>query len=123
MKTTRLAVATALFVLLATANASAFWYSAMSENDSVKGATETKVFTHKLAEQAEGTELELSLRLKQGQAVVTLIDPTGAARYRQTFNAGRSHVEETFRGKQGQWQVRVEFKGATGRYSVKLVDF
>jgi hypothetical protein len=105
------------------AHASGFWYSAMSESDSFRNATETRVFKHSVRDRAEGTRLRLALKIEQGEAVVALLDPSGTNQFQRTFQAGKVSTEEKFRGKPGEWQVRVDFKGATGRYAIKLVDF
>ena len=118
----KLFVLTALLLIAASAHAG-WWYSAFSETDSVKNATETKNFKHSLAGEAEGTELKINLHLKAGEAVVKLTDPKGATRFHRTFRAGKSSIEEEFRGNRGQWQLEVQFKEATGKYTFKLVDF
>lgn len=117
-----LALALVLFTVPA-AFAAGFWYSATSESDSVRGASETKVFRHTLSERAEGTELRVKLRLREGEAVVTLLDPAGKARFRKTFAKGKSTVEETFGRLNGEWRVQLELARATGSYSVSLVDY
>jgi hypothetical protein len=115
--------AIAMLVVSLPAHASGLWYSAMSESDSFRNATETRVLKHSVQDRAEGTRLRLELKIEQGEAVVTLGDPAGTTRFQRTFRAGKVSTEETFRGPHGEWQVRVDFKSATGRYSIKLVDF
>ena len=123
MRASRLFVSSALILLAASAFASGIWYSAMSESDSVRNATETKTFEHPVSDRAEGTRLGVSLNLHQGEALVTLTDPAGKTRFQRTFRAGKSSVEQDFRGDHGRWRIHVAFKGATGRYTFKLVDF
>ena len=117
----RVALLFALFALLAwSASATHFWYSAFSESDTVSNVTETKVFKHSLAAPAAGARLKVTLKLTEGEAVVRLVDPSGAKRFDQTFRPGSASVEETFKAKTGEWQVAVDFKHASGRYSLKL---
>lgn len=115
-----------LLTLLAVASPAqpeTFWYSAMSQSDSVRNTTETKVFSHHIGKQAEGARLRVTVKLSSGEADVKLIDGQGTQRFDQLFHAGKANVEETFKGAAGDWQVRVDFKGATGRYAIKLVAF
>jgi hypothetical protein len=103
-------------------NASAgLWYSGLFDSDSVDKLTQTKVLKHTLRQPAVGARLTLGLKLTEGEATVRLVDPDGTKRYEKTFRPGKASIEETFRGENGQWQVIVDFRGATGRYSVKLV--
>ena len=111
----------ALLVFVALNATAGFWYSGLSDSDSVRNATETKVFKHELRQPAVGARLTVGLKLSEGEAVVRLIDPAGTKRYEKTFRAGRASIEETFHGGVGQWQISVDFQRATGRYSVKLV--
>lgn len=115
--------AIALFVVSGPLHASGYWYSAMSETNSFQDATETKIFRHPVTDRAEGTQLKVVLNVKQGEAVVALLDPAGTVRFQKTFQAGKTSTEQRFTGKSGEWKVRIDFKGATGRYSIKLVDF
>jgi hypothetical protein len=117
----RVAVSFALFVLLAwNAAATQFWYSAFSQSDSVADATVTKVFKHTFASPAVGAKLKVDLKLTGGEAIVRLVDPTGHKRYEQTFRAGEASIEETFKAKNGEWQISVDFRHASGRYSLRL---
>jgi hypothetical protein len=121
MRRHRLALSFALFALVAgSAAASQYWYSAFSHSDSVSNATETKLFKHNFAAPAAGARLKLHLKLSGGEAVIRLVDPTGAKRYEQTFRSGEASIEETFTGKTGEWQIAVDFRHASGKYSVRL---
>ena len=112
----------ALFALLAwSAAATEYWYSAFSHSDSIANATETKLFKHKFSSPAAGARLKVSLKLTGGAATIRLVDPTGQKRYEQTFRAGEASIEETFKGKTGEWQISVDFRHASGRYSLSLV--
>jgi hypothetical protein len=118
----RVAVSFALFALLAwSATATQFWYSAFSRTDSVADATETKVFKHTFSSPAVGARLKVDLKLTGGEASIRLVDPTGQKRYEQTFRAGQASIEETFKAKNGEWQISVDFRHASGRYSLRLV--
>lgn len=111
-----------LAVLLVSASAYGFWYSAMAETDTVKKATETKTFKHSVSDQAAGTHMTVRLRLDEGEVRVTLVDSAGAKRFDQTFR-GKTTFDRDFDGKQGAWKLQAAFKGATGRYTFKLVDY
>jgi hypothetical protein len=111
----------ALLVLVALNASAGFWYSGLFDSDSVDKLTQTKVLKHTLRQPAVGARLTLGMKLSEGEATVRLVDPAGAKRYEKTFRAGKASIEETFRGENGQWQIFVDFRGATGRYSVKLV--
>jgi hypothetical protein len=100
-----------------------FTYSAMSESDSVRRATETKLFRHELKARRKGTRLRVHLSLDQGAARVTLEDPHGKVRWDHAFKAGNATVEETFDGPSGMWRIAMNLKDATGRYAVSLVDY
>lgn len=111
------------FFVAASAYAHGFWYSAMSETDSFKSATESKVFKHAVHESAEGTHLHVKLSVDRGSVVVKLIDASGAVRLQKTCAAGTTKFDQQFAGKSGPWQVQLDFRGATGRYTVRLVDY
>lgn len=112
-----------LALLLFAAPAHAGWYSATFEIDDFRRTSETKIFKHELSERAVGTTLDVTLKVTEGEALVTLIDPTGATRFSKTFGKGKTSIEERFARKDGEWKVRVDFKNASGKYSIKLVDY
>jgi len=111
----------ALLLLVAVQASAGLWYSGLFDSDSVDRLTQTKVLKHTLHQPAVGARFTVGLKLTEGEATVRLVDPAGTKRYEKTFHKGQASVEETFRGENGQWQVIVDFRGATGRYSVKLV--
>ena len=86
-------------------------------------ATETKVLKHALPANAEGARLKAKLNLTEGEATVSLLDAAGTTRYQRTFRPGKTNLEQTFPGNPGEWQVRVEFKRATGRYTIALIAY
>jgi hypothetical protein len=99
-----------------------FWFSAMSETDSVKKSSTTKVFKHKLSDEAKGTTFKANLDVKEGGATVLLVDDKGKTRYVKKCPTGKTAVYEDFEGS-GEWQVRLDFESATAKYSVSLVDY
>lgn len=106
-------------------DASGFWrhgYSAMSESDDFKNAGGTKVMSHELTRRWKGTQLTVHLNVTEGEAVASLVDPTGSTRWEKVVHGDFSFGQQ-FDGKSGVWHVALRFKGATGRYSVKLVDY
>lgn len=106
-------------------DASGFWrhgYSAMSESDDFKNAGGTKLLSHQVTSRWRGTQLTLHLNVTEGEAVASLIDPTGATRWEKAVR-GDFSFDKQFDGKSGVWHVGLRFKGATGRYSIKLVDY
>ena len=62
------------------------------------------------------------LNVTEGEAVASLIDPTGSTRWEKVVRGDLS-FDKQFDGKAGVWHVELRFKGATGRYSIKLVDY
>jgi hypothetical protein len=106
-------------------DASGFWrhgYSAMSETNDFKNAGGTKLMSHQVTSRWKGTELTVHLNVTEGEAVASLIDPTGSTRWEKNVR-GDFSFNKQFDGKSGVWRVELRFKGATGHYSVKLVDY
>jgi hypothetical protein len=106
-------------------NASHLWhrgYSGMSETDDFRKSSVTKLFSHQVSSRWKGTELTLHLNVTEGEAVVRLVDATGSTRWDKTVR-GDFSFDKQFRGESGVWHVELRFKGATGHYSVKLVDY
>ena len=116
----RIAALAFVATLIAVTASADVWYSMLWDGDSLSNTTKTKTLKHTFKAPAAGARLNVSVKLSAGTAVVKLVDPTGAKRYEQTFSAGRSTIEEKYKGPIGEWQVVVAFRNATGDYSVKL---
>jgi hypothetical protein len=117
----------AVLVLMPTTalDASSFWrhgYSAMFQVDDFKNAGGTKLMSHQVTSRWKGTQLKLHLTVTEGEAVASLIDPTGSTRWEKAIR-GDCSVDKQFDGKAGVWRVALRFKDATGHYSVRLVDY
>lgn len=115
-----------MLVAIPSLSASTFWkrgYSSMSESESVRDATETKVFRHKLRSDRTGTHLKVTVGLNGGTALLKVRDSEGTVRWERTFTTGETSAQQQIDGKPGVWQIELRLNKATGRYSVSLVDF
>jgi hypothetical protein len=95
-------------------------YSAMSESESFRAASETKVFKHTIVAPWTAARLKVAMRVERGGATVRLIDAKGATRWEKTFEKGGGSIDETFPGN-GLWRVELRLRDATGDYEIRLV--
>ena len=95
-------------------------YSAMSESEDFRSASETKVFKHTIAAPWSAARLKVAMRVERGEATLRLIDAKGATRWEKTFEKGRVSIDETFSG-QGKWRVELRLRDATGDYEIRLI--
>lgn len=111
------------YMLLAGGVLGASGFSGMLESDSVKKATEQRVFKHKISREKRGTELRLTSNLTAGTAVWQIRDGSGKLVWNETVGQGDLVKTQRFDGAPGVWSVEVSFQGATGRYKLRLKDF
>jgi hypothetical protein len=95
-------------------------YSAMSETESFRSASETKVMTHPISAPWTRARLKVAMRVSKGAAVLRLIDPSGSTRLEKTFQMGDASIDQTFPGN-GIWRVELRFLNASGKYSIQLI--
>ncbi|MEA2237146.1 MAG: hypothetical protein QOC81_1870 [Thermoanaerobaculia bacterium] len=95
-------------------------YSAMSESEDFRSASETKVFKHTITAPWSAARLKVAMRVERGEATLRLIDAKGATRWEKTFEKGRVSIDETFAG-QGKWRVELRLRDATGGYEIRLI--
>ena len=95
----------------------------LAESQTFRKTTVTKTFQANIAENATGTRLRLRLHLKQGEAVVKLLDAQGATKWENTLKAGKHKLEEKVAGATGIALVRVELRDATGNYTLKVSGY
>jgi predicted DNA-binding protein (UPF0251 family) len=107
-------------VALVCTHAEAWRYSAMSESESFHAASDTKVMKHSIAAPWTRARLKVTMHVAQGAAVLRLIDPDGSTRLEKTLERGDSSIDQTFAGN-GIWRVELQFKDASGKYSVQLI--
>jgi hypothetical protein len=95
-------------------------YSAMSETENFHSVTRTKVFKHRVVAPWTAARMKVAMRVDAGGATVRLIDATGATRWEKTFEKGAASIDQTFPGN-GDWQVELRLRDATGRYEIHLI--
>ena len=95
-------------------------YSAMSESEDFRSASETKVFKHTIAAPWTAARLKVAMRVEKGEATLRLVDEKGATRWEKTFEKGQGAIDETFPG-QGKWRVELRLRDASGSYEIRLI--
>ena len=97
--------------------------SAMYHSDRFSAETGTEAHGHDIEEGVESTVFRLKLTLDEGQARFSVLDPTGAVRWREEFS-GNAQIDEkvSFDATPGSWLVEVDLEEAAGRYRVSMLD-
>ena len=97
-------------------------FSLMKETNSFKKATETRVFKHPVKADAKTAELKAEVTLSSGAATFRLRDAEGKVRWEKQLGIGTFSEAQHFGANAGTWQVELDLKGASGRYSFRLKD-
>jgi hypothetical protein len=114
----------ALLLLATYTTVSGSWrYSAMVQTERISDLTESKRFEHTIPADYDGTRFIVRVRLTEGAVTIRLRDEKNVQRWARTYRKGDFNVTQDFPGVTGEWRVYVDFKNASGKYTVKLEDY